>query len=114
MVDGRIPKDLLYEKLVQVKRHTGGQHLGYKKVCEKDLKAMGIDINCCHATAIERTTWSQTVAGHLQERRVNKTKRGPPNRKRKDREGRPEAREQDQRQTTPAPSVGETVTTESA
>ena len=61
MVDGRIPKDLLYGELTEGKRPTGRPQLRYKDVCKRDLKAMGINLNTWETVASDRTAWRQTV-----------------------------------------------------
>ena len=65
MADGRIPKDLLYGELVQVKRSVGRPYLRYKDVCKRDMKAMGIDPNRWETLASERCAWRKAVQNGL-------------------------------------------------
>lgn len=43
MVDGRIPKDILYGELASGKRSVGSPQLRYKDVCKRDMKALNIN-----------------------------------------------------------------------
>ena len=46
MVDGQIPKDLLYGgELAQGKCPRGRSQLRYKDICKQDLKALEMDLN---------------------------------------------------------------------
>ena len=58
MLDGRIPKDILYGELAEGKRSKGRPLLRYKDVCKRDMKAGGLDLEDMMK---DRDSWRQTV-----------------------------------------------------
>ena len=54
MVDGRIPKDLLYSETVSGKRPPGHPQLHIKDMCKWDLKATDINTNTWEAFTQDR------------------------------------------------------------
>ena len=42
--DKRIPKDVLYGELINVRRNTGHHYLRFKDVCKRDLRALEINV----------------------------------------------------------------------
>lgn len=67
MVDGRIPKDLLYGELASGRRPTGRPQLRFKDACKRDLKQLNIDINTWEAAAADRSAWRCRVQKGLQQ-----------------------------------------------
>ena len=43
MSNGRIPKDMLYGKLVTETHTAGSQYLRYRDICKRDMEVAGID-----------------------------------------------------------------------
>ena len=77
MADGWIPKDLLYEELVQGKHHRGRPQLRYKDICKWDLKALGLDLNRWETLTSEHSAWGQAVHhdhSHFEETLVQQAK----------------------------------------
>ena len=61
MADSQIPKDLLYEELVQGNHPRGRPQMRYKDVCKQDLKALGMDLNRWETLTSEHSAWRQAV-----------------------------------------------------
>ena len=57
MVDGRIPKDLLYDQLASGCRPVGRPALRYKDVYKRDLKLTDINPDCWEKLADDRDGW---------------------------------------------------------
>ena len=68
MIDGRIPKDILYGELAPGKRTTGLPRLRYKDVCISDMKALDIDSASWEGLATDRTMGRSTLNQHLKTR----------------------------------------------
>lgn len=61
MDDDRMPKKLLHEKLSQETSPTGRPQLGFKDVCQRDLKPLQINTQTEEATASDRQHRRQAV-----------------------------------------------------
>ena len=57
MVDGRIPKDLLYGERVHGNHPRGRPQLRHKDICKRDVKALGMDLNRWETLTSERSAW---------------------------------------------------------
>ena len=57
MEDGRIPKDILYGELASGNRTVGRPQLRYKDVCERDMKALGINTESWEDGAADCNKW---------------------------------------------------------
>ncbi|KAM9364755.1 uncharacterized protein KZ484_010926 [Pholidichthys leucotaenia] len=66
MVDGRIPKDVLYGELTTGKRPTGRPVLCFKDTCKHDLKACGINPANLEQVTSNRTQWHSTIKAGVQ------------------------------------------------
>ena len=65
MVDGRIPKDLLYGELAEGTRPSGRPHLRYKDICKRDLVALDIGLDTWETTARDRDEWRHAITESL-------------------------------------------------
>ena len=75
MVDGRIPKDMLFGELATGTRPTGRPALRYKDVCKRDLKAGGFNPSDLETAASDRSGWrstTQAVIKEAEERRASR------------------------------------------
>ena len=61
MEKGRIPKDLLYGELENVKRKTGCPFLRFKDICKRDMKSAAIDLENWELMVKDRSTWRHLV-----------------------------------------------------
>ena len=66
MEDGWIPKDILCGELTSGQRSTGHPQLRYKDACQRDMKALDIDINSWEDLAADCTSWRSTLHKQLQ------------------------------------------------
>ena len=68
MGDERIPKSMLYRKLVDGTRKRGRRTLRYKDVCERDLKSLNVDTDKWEGLANGRDKWRSSLYKNLKER----------------------------------------------
>ena len=61
--DGRIPKDLLYGRIAEVKRPVGRPKLRFKDVCKRDLKALDMPADSWEVMAENRAVWRSIHEG---------------------------------------------------
>ena len=66
MLDGRIPKDILYGELATGSRPAGRPVLWYKDVCKRDMKTGNINSADWEATAADRRSWRLAVKAGIQ------------------------------------------------
>ena len=65
MEDGRIPKDLLYGRLIAGERNLGRPQLRYRDTCKRDMKELGMDINNWEELATDRSKWRSNLHAAL-------------------------------------------------
>ena len=66
MVDGRIPKDLLYGKLELGSRRVGRPKLRLKDVCKRDMLVIGLPTNnSWESLAVDRSKWKSLCSKAL-------------------------------------------------
>ncbi|KAJ7345139.1 hypothetical protein JRQ81_001089, partial [Phrynocephalus forsythii] len=100
MDDGRIPKDLLYDELVQRNCPRGRPQLRYKDICKRDLKVLGMNLNRWETLTSNRTVLRQKIMVYIN------LKRHLSNRQRKrGRHGNNETRGLGKKENTSVPSV---------
>ena len=61
MKDGRLPKNILYGKLVDGSRAIGRTLHRFKDVCKRDLKTCGIDVVNWEVFCTDRNEWRTAV-----------------------------------------------------
>ena len=66
MEDGQIPKDILYRELPSGQRSTDHPQLRYKDACNRDMKALNININSWEDLATDCTSWRSMLHKQLQ------------------------------------------------
>ena len=69
MVEGRIPKHLLYGELVQGKRPVGRPKLRFKDVVKRDMQAISLSVDSWESLASDRSVW-KTWKPYVREKRV--------------------------------------------
>ena len=65
MKDGRIPKDIFNGELAVGERPTGRPLLRFLDVCERDLKALDIDVDSWETLEFDRVAWKRTLISQL-------------------------------------------------
>ncbi|XP_055866684.1 sushi, von Willebrand factor type A, EGF and pentraxin domain-containing protein 1-like isoform X3 [Biomphalaria glabrata] len=61
MLDGSIPKDIIYAELAEGVRPKERPRLTYSDVCKRDMRATGIDQSMWEEIAQDWTEWTRTV-----------------------------------------------------
>ena len=77
MLDGRIPKDLLYGELATGSRRTGRPQLRYRDVVKRYMKAVGIDTETWENLAADRSQWRGAMTKHLKRDTSRHREAGP-------------------------------------
>ena len=67
MVDGRIPKGLLYGELDLGSRRLGRPKLRFKDVCKRDMLVIGLPTNNWESLAVNRSKWKSLCIKALRE-----------------------------------------------
>ena len=67
MVDGRIPKDLLYVELELGSRRLGRPKLRFKDVYKRDMLVIGLPTNNWESLGVDRSKWKSLCSKALRE-----------------------------------------------